>query len=297
MPHFITLADLPADSYTKLILRAIELKQLLKEEKTSPQTLKQKSFIMLFEKPSTRTRISFEIGISQMGGNAIFISGKDSQMSRGEPIRDTARIISSMADGIIIRANSHKDIIEFAANSTVPVINALSSDFHPCQILADLATYYELRGDIKDKKVVWCGDGNNMCKSYIQMASIIGFQLHLAVPEEFLPESSFIEAHKDWVTISPNIKEAMEDASLVCTDVWVSMGDENADTKRKILQDFQVTPQMLDMARSDVLFMHCLPAKEGEEVSQGLLDDARSAVWLQGENRLHSQKALLEFLF
>ncbi|MBE8182697.1 MAG: ornithine carbamoyltransferase [Candidatus Portiera sp.] len=295
--HFLTLADLSADSCHNLIERAVELKRQLKERGSSPQTLADKSILLLFEKPSTRTRLSFEIGISQMGGNAIFISGQDSQMTRGESIRDTARIISSMADGMMIRNNSHTNMQEFANNSQVPIINGLSSDFHPCQLLADLTTYYELRGSIAGKKVVWCGDGNNMCNSYIEAASIMGFNLVVAAPEEYLPPAELLEKYSSSVTVTQDIESAISDAALVSTDVWVSMGDKDADSKREILKPFQVTSELLDKAADDVLFMHCLPAKEGEEIEVGLLDDKRSAVWTQAENRLHAQKALLELLF
>ncbi len=232
-----------------------------------------------------------------MGGKVVFVSGQESQRTRGEPIRDTARIISSMADGLIIRNNSHKDMQEFADNSQVPVINGLSSDFHPCQLLADLATYSELRGPIAGKKVVWCGDGNNMCNSYIKAASIMGFDLVVAAPPEYQPQEKFLREYRDAVTITDDIESAVRDASLVCTDVWVSMGDKDPEIKRKVLSPFQVTSKLLDQAKDDVLFMHCLPAKEGEEIEVGLLDDRRSAVWTEAENRLHAQKALLELLF
>lgn len=286
-----------ADTCHKLIERAVELKRQLKENQNSPQSLAGKSLVMLFEKPSTRTRLSFEIGIAQMGGNVVFINGQDSQMTRGEPIKDTARIISSMADGMIIRNNSHSDMQEFAKNSQVPIINGLSSDFHPCQLLADLATYYELRGPIAGKKVVWCGDGNNMCNSYIKAASIMGFHLVVASPVEYLPQTELLETYADCVTVTQDMESALSNAALVATDVWVSMGDKDANVKRETLKPFQITSELLDKAADDVLFMHCLPAKEGEEVATGLLDDKRSAVWTQAENRLHAQKALLELLF
>lgn len=295
--HFLSLADLSADTCNRLITRSLELKRLLKQKHESPQHLTGKSLVMLFEKPSTRTRVSFEVGIAQMGGNVIFVSGQDSQMTRGEPISDTARIISSMADGMIIRNNSHINMLEFAKHSQVPVINGLSSDFHPCQLLADLTTYSELRGPIAGKKVVWCGDGNNMCNSYIEAASLMGFHLVVAAPQKYLPDADLMTKHKEHVTITHDLKEAVRDANLICTDVWVSMGDKDADAKRAILRPFQVTKDVLDNANEDVLFMHCLPAKEGEEIASGLLNDKRSGVWVQAENRLHAQKALLELLF
>lgn len=295
--HFLTLSDLSADTCRKLIRRALELKAQLKEKDSTPKALDGKSLVMLFEKPSTRTRLSFEIGIAQLGGKVVFVSGQESQRTRGEPIKDTARVISSMADGLIIRNNSHKDMQEFADNSQVPVINGLSSDFHPCQLLADLTTYQELRGPITGKKVVWCGDGNNMCNSYIKAAAIMGFNLVIVAPPQYQPQEKFLKGYESSVSITEDIEGAMSDASLVCTDVWVSMGDEDPETKREILKPYQVTSKLLDKAAGDVLFMHCLPAKEGEEIEVGLLDDQRSAVWTQAENRLHAQKALLEWIF
>lgn len=297
--NFLTLADLSGgrDTYLKLIQRGIELKQLLKDKGHSPQILAGKSIILLFEKPSTRTRISFEIGISQLGGTVIFISGQDSQMSRGEPIKDTATIMSSMADGIIIRNNSHQKMCEFAQYSNVPIVNALSSDFHPCQLLADIMTYQELHGPIQGKKVVWCGDGNNMCNTYIQAAALMDFQLVIATPEALLPNSEFIGKYSKYLNITQDMHSAMQGADLVCTDVWVSMGDKDADAKRQALRPYQVTSELLSLAATDVLFMHCLPAKEGEEIEMGLLDHPQSGVWVQGENRLHAQKALLELLY
>ena len=297
--HFLTLADIGGDNITKLTRRALELKQLLKnkggDKGASPQVLSGKSIIMLFEKPSTRTRVSFEVGISQLGGNVVFISGKDSQMSRGEPIKDTAIIMSSMATGIIIRCNSHQDITEFAKYSSVPLVNALTDESHPCQVLADLTTYQELRGEIKNKKVVWLGDYNNMCKTYIEAAALMDFELWVAAPNTLVADAA--GAKSSQVKFTTDIAAAIKDAALVTTDVWASMGDDNVEEKKRLLKPYQVTSDLLDQAAKDVLFLHCLPANEGEEVAQGLLDDKRSGVWVQGENRLHAQKALLEFLF
>lgn len=297
MQHFLNTEDLPFPVYKTLISSAIKLKEELKRRMQSPQTLRNKTFVLLFQKPSTRTRLSFQTGIMQMGGNCIFMTTESSQLSRGEPIRDTARILSSMVQGIIIRSKFHTTITEFARNSSVPVINALSSDYHPCQLLGDMMTFYELRGNIGKKKVVWYGDGNNVCRSYIQAAKVLGFHLTLAIPSSYLPSRSFLNSYSEYVTIIDDPYKAAKNADLVCTDVWISMGDQNPSRKTKELRNYQVTPKLLDLAKEEVLFMHCLPANEGTEISLGLLDDPRSAVWQQAENRLHSQKALLQILF
>ena len=297
MQHFLGVEDFPISIYRRLISLASKLKVQLKSKAQSPRTLKNKTFVLIFQKPSTRTRISFQTGIMQMGGNCIFMTEASSQLSRGEPIQDTARILSSMVQGIIIRSHSHHTVKEFAEHATIPVINALSSDCHPCQLLADMLTFYELRGDITQKKVVWCGDGNNVCRSYIQAAKVFNFHLHLAIPSAYLPPDNFMKGYGEYVTITDDPYEAAQDADLICTDVWTSMGDKNVKQKTRDFRGYQVTKELLDLAKDEVLFMHCLPAKEGEEIASGLLDDPRSAVWKQAENRLHGQKALLEYLF
>lgn len=296
MQHFLTTEDFPFSVHNHLISSALKMKKSLKKNSKTPQALRRKTLVLLFQKPSTRTRIAFETGIMQLGGHCIFMTEDSSQLTRGESIRDTARVISSMTQAIIIRAKEHGTIEEFALHSSVPVINALSSDFHPCQLLADMMTYYELRGSIQGKKVAWCGDGNNVCRSYIQSARVYGFTLHLAVPSDYLPPKEFLNQYRENLIIAPDPEAAIKGADLVCTDVWVSMGDKNAAKKSRSLRAYQVTQQLLDTAKDEVLFMHCLPAQEGKEVSRGLLDDSRSAVWQQAENRLHSQKALLQHL-
>lgn len=296
MQHFRTTEDLPSSIHNHLISLSLKLKKSLNRSGRSPQSLKRKTLVLLFQKPSTRTRIAFETGIVQLGGNCIFMTEDSSQLVRGEQVRDTARVISSMAQAIIIRARDHKTIEEFALYSSVPIINALSSDFHPCQLLADMMTFYELRGNIEGKKVAWCGDGNNVCRSYIQAAKLYGFRLHLAIPADYLPPRKFLNQYKDNLVITTEPEQAIKDADLVCTDVWVSMGDKNAAKKSRDLKSYQVSQKLLDRAKDEVLFMHCLPAQEGKEVAHGLLDDPRSAVWQQAENRLHSQKALLKYL-
>lgn len=235
--------------------------------------------------------------MAQLGGHAIFLSPRDTQLGRGESIEDSARVMSRMVDAVMIRTFSHNNVELFAQNSSVPVINALTDDFHPCQLLADMQTFAELRGSISGKTVTWVGDGNNMCQSYIHAAMQFDFNLNIAVPEGYEPAPMLVKAAGTQVTVTHDIKQAMRGSHLVATDVWASMGQE--DEKKKRIKDFaayQVTEELLDLADPEVLFMHCLPAHRGEEISLTLLDDPRSVVWEEAENRLHAQKALLEFL-
>jgi len=253
---------------------------------------------MIFEKSSTRTRISFEAGMAQLGGSAIFLSPRDTQLGRGEPIQDSARVISSMVDIVMIRTFAHEQIETFAANSSVPVINALTDDLHPCQLLADVQTYIEKRGSIKGKTVAWIGDGNNMCHSYINAARQFDFELRVACPVGFEPNSDLVQANSDRVTVMQDPQAAVKGADLVVTDVWASMGQEDEqDDRLEVFAPYQVNHDLMKGAASDALFMHCLPAHRGEEVSAELLEDPQySVVWDEAENRLHAQKALMEFL-
>jgi ornithine carbamoyltransferase len=241
--------------------------------------------------------LSFEAGMIQLGGQAIFLSPRDTQLGRGEPISDCAIVMSRMLDAVMIRTFAHSTLTEFSANSRVPVINGLSDDLHPCQLLADMQTFLEHRGAIQGKTVAWIGDGNNMCNSYIEAAIQFDFQLRIACPEGYEPDARFLAQAGDRVTIVRDPRDAVVGAHLVSTDVWTSMGQEDETAKRLALfAPFQVTRALLDLAAPDVLFMHCLPAHRGEEISLDLLDDPRSVAWDQAENRLHAQKALLEFL-
>lgn len=294
--HFLTLNDLRAQELRDLITRAGELKamQATGQEHT---LLKGKVLAMVFEKSSTRTRVSFEAGMNQLGGSAIFLSPKDSQLGRGEPIEDTARVLSRMVDAIMVRTFAHETIQRMADFSSVPVINALTDDYHPCQLLADLQTFFEHRGDIQGKTVSWVGDGNNMCNSYINAARILDFELVIACPEGYDPMASLLDANKDRVKIVRTPEQAMPGSSLVVTDVWASMGQEDERIRReKDFAGYEVTLDLMSLAREDALFMHCLPAHRGEEVSADVLDAEDSVVWEEAENRLHAQKALLEFL-
>ena len=294
--HFLTLNDLTPDELDQIITRAIALKALHKRgESYTP--FKARVLGMVFEKSSTRTRVSFEAGMCQLGGSAIFLSPRDTQLGRGEPIEDSARVLSRMVDIIMIRTFGHEKIKCFARHSDVPVINALTDDFHPCQLLADVQTYVEHRGSIKGKKVAWIGDGNNMCNSYINAARQFGFQLSVACPNGYEPMQTLLQDNAERVTISKNPQEAAANADLVVTDVWASMGQEEEQREREAaFAAYQVSPALMDAANQDALFMHCLPAHRGEEISADMLDHERSVVWDEAENRLHAQKALMEFL-
>jgi ornithine carbamoyltransferase len=295
--HFLTLEDISRDELNNIIQRAIELKAMQRQG-TSPEIFKNKVLGMIFEKSSTRTRVSFEAGFAQMGGHAIFLSTKDSQLGRGEPIEDTARCIASMVDMVMIRTFAHATVQRFAKNSRVPVINGLTDDFHPCQLLADIQTFVEQRGSMQGKVVAWVGDGNNMCKTYIQAAKLCDFELRIATPKNFEPISELLEINKDRVMLTNKPIEAVAGADLVITDTWASMGQEEQKKEREmIFIDYQVNRELLKHAKSNVLFMHCLPAYRGKEVSAEVLDDPNAIVWEEAENRLHAQKALMEFLF
>ncbi|MNM66316.1 Ornithine carbamoyltransferase [compost metagenome] len=294
--HFLSLMDCTPQELASLILRGIELKDL-RNRRVLYEPLKNRVLGMIFEKASTRTRVSFEAGMIQLGGQAIFLSPRDTQLGRGEPISDSAIVMSSMLDAIMIRTFAHQKVLDFAAHSRVPVINGLSDDLHPCQLLADMQTFLEHRGSIQGKTVAWVGDGNNMCNTYAQAAVQYDFQLKVACPEGYDPKREFIEQAQGRVTLVRDPREAVAGAHLVSTDVWASMGqEEELAARMQLFAPYQVSRALLDQAASDVLFMHCLPAHRGEEISLDLLDDPRSVAWDQAENRLHAQKALLEFL-
>lgn len=294
--HFLTLLDLTPEELRTLVKRASELKSIRNRDEVY-EPLKNKVMAMIFEKSSTRTRVSFEAGMAQFGGHAMFLSPRDTQLGRGEPISDSARVISSMVDVVMIRTFSHSLVEEFAANSSVPVINALTDEFHPCQLLADMQTYFEHRGDIQGKTVTWIGDGNNMCHSYINAARQFDFNLRVACPEGFDPDPNLVAANQERVFITRSPEEGVTGSDLIVTDVWASMGQEEEQKEREQkFAGFQVSPALMDKANEGALFMHCLPAHRGEEVSEDMLEDPRSVVYDEAENRLHAQKALLEFL-
>ncbi|MBV6752448.1 ornithine carbamoyltransferase [Pseudomonas chlororaphis] len=294
--HFLSLMDCTPEELVSVIRRGIELKDL-RDRGVLFEPLKGRILGMIFEKSSTRTRVSFEAGMIQLGGQAIFLSPRDTQLGRGEPIGDSAIVLSSMLDAVMLRTFEHSTLTEFAANSRVPVINGLSDDLHPCQLLADMQTFLEHRGSIQGKTVTWIGDGNNMCNSYIEAAIQFDFQLRVSCPEGYDPSPALLALAGERVQLVRDPRAAVRGAHLVSTDVWTSMGQEEETAKRLALfAPLQVTRELLDLAAPDVLFLHCLPAHRGEEISLDLLDDPRSVAWDQAENRLHAQKALLEFL-
>lgn len=294
--HFLTLKDLSPTELHTLIARAIEMKQAHKSGVIT-EPFKQKILGMIFEKSSTRTRVSFEAGMTQLGGSSIFLSPRDTQLGRGEPIEDSARVLSRMVDIIMIRTFEHPTVERFAQYATVPVINALTDDFHPCQLLADLQTFTEHRGSITGKTVAWIGDGNNMCNSYINAAGSFDFQLRISCPKGYKPNAHVVAQNKANVSFVTKQEDAVKDADLVVTDVWASMGQEEEQARRrKAFAGYQVSSKLMLLAKENALFMHCLPAHRGEEISQEMLDSPYSVVWDEAENRLHSQKALIEFL-
>jgi ornithine carbamoyltransferase len=294
--HFLSLLDLSTTELQAVIARASELKKLQHAGK-SHATLQGRVLAMIFEKSSTRTRVSFEAGMSQLGGSAMFLSPSDTQLGRGEPVEDSARVISSMVDCVMIRTFEHEMVETFAQHSSVPVINGLTDLLHPCQLLADMQTYAEHRGSIKGKTVTWVGDGNNMCHSYINAARQFDFNLRIACPAGYEPDEAIVDAAKDRVTLLRDPMEAAIGSHLVVTDTWVSMGQEEEKRAReKIFGSFKVSKAMMHEADKDALFMHCLPAYRGMEVDADVLDAPDSVVWDEAENRLHAQKALLEFL-
>ncbi len=294
--HFRSLQDLSSAEFRQIIARATELKTMLREGKAH-EYLKNKSLAMIFEKSSTRTRVSFEAGMTQLGGSAIFLSPADSQLGRGEPVPDTARVLSRMVDAIMVRTFSQSTVEALAEHSQVPVINGLSDTYHPCQLLADMQTFFEHRGNIQGHRVCWVGDGNNMCNSYINAAALLDFELTIACPPGYEPMQELLQANSKRVQIVHDPEAAVAGASLVATDVWASMGQEDEMQKRRVdFARYEVTADLMAKARPDAIFLHCLPAHRGEEVSAVVIDAPDSVVWDEAENRLHAQKALLEFL-
>lgn len=294
--HFISENDVSATEFRQLISSGIELKTGWKNGERR-DTLHNKTLAMIFEKASTRTRTSFEAGMAQLGGHAINLSTTDSQLGRGEPITDTSRVLSEMVDAAMLRTHSHKTIEDFTTVSTIPVINGLTDLLHPCQLLADMQTFFELRGDIRGARVAWLGAGNNMCQSFINTAKLLDFTLVIACPAQFSPDTALLEKAGNNVILCDSASTACENADAIVTDVWASMGEE-AETRERhqLLKPFQLDQALLNLARKDAIFMHCLPAHRGEEVTAQVIDGPQSVVWQEAGNRLHAQKALLEFL-
>lgn len=292
--HFLKLSDLPVAELHGLIERAIELKA---DRYGHARPLGGRALAMLFGKSSTRTRVSFEVAMSQLGGHALFLSPRDIQLGRGEPLADTARVLSSMCDGIMVRNDSQADLEALAAHSRVPVINGLTDKLHPCQLLADIQTYVEHRGPIAGRKVAWIGDGNNVCNSFLEAAKLFDFTLAVGCPAGYEPEAEWLSYAGSNAYVTQDPKQAASDADLVVTDVWASMGQEQEQQAREAaFASFQVNAALMALAKPDALFMHCLPAHRGEEVSAEVIDGPQSVVWDEAENRMHAQKALLELL-
>lgn len=297
MRHYLQFRDLRAEEYAYLLERTAIIKKRFKNyEKYQP--LVDRTLAMIFEKASTRTRVSFEAGMYQMGGSVVHLTTGDSQLGRAEPVEDSARVISRMVDLVMIRTYEQTKLERFAAHSRVPVINGLTNEYHPCQILADIFTYIEHRGSIAGKVVAWVGDGNNMANTWLQAADILGFTLHVSTPSgyEIDPKVAGV-SNPDCVKIFRSPIAACEGAHLVTTDVWTSMGYEaENEARQKAFADWCVDRQMMSVAQADALFMHCLPAHRGEEVEAEVIDGPQSVVWDEAENRMHVQKALMEYL-
>ena len=297
MRHYLQFKDLSAEDYDYLLSRTTVIKQRFKNyEKYTP--LFDRTLAMIFEKASTRTRVSFEAGMYQMGGSVVNLTTGDSQLGRAEPIEDSARVISRMVDMVMIRTYEHTKIEAFAAHSRVPVINGLTNEYHPCQILADVFTFIEYRGSIRGKVVAWVGDGNNMANTWLQAADVLGFTLHVSTPSGYEIDARVAGvSNQACVKVFKNPMDACRGAHLVTTDVWTSMGYEaENEVRQKAFADWRVDSEMLAVAQPDVLFMHCLPAHRGEEVDADVIDGPHSVVWEEAENRMHVQKALMEFL-
>lgn len=284
--HFLNLKEYGSTAVVDLVYGALELKK-----GSQQKNLNGKYLALIFEKSSTRTRLSFEVAMNQLGGRASFLSVSDLQLGRGEPISDTAKVISSMADGVVLRTIKHSTLEAFAESSTSPIINGLTNLSHPCQLLADMLTFIEHKGSLENKKVCWVGDFNNVCYSYIEAAEIFNFNLTIVCPDEYKPKDIVLNSN---VELTSSIDYGLKEADLVTTDVWVSMGDEK-DSERRLssFSNYQISPAVMDKAKNDALFLHCLPAIRGQEISADMLDDPRSKVWEQAENRLHAQKSLL----
>ena len=295
--HFLQFNDLSTDELNHIFVRASWIKSQFKAYKQY-WPLQDRTLVMIFEKASTRTRLSFEAGMHQLGGSAIYLNTRDSQLGRGEPVEDAAQVISRMSDLVMIRTFEQEIIERFAANSRVPVINGLTNEYHPCQILADIFTFIERKGSIKGKTVAWIGDSNNVCNTWLQAAEMLDFNVHVSTPPGYEVEIERANLYgNDHYEEFADPMDAAHGADLVTTDVWTSMGFEAENEERKRdFADWQVDADMMRAANKEALFMHCLPAHRGEEVAPDVIDGAQSVVWDETENRLHVQKALMEYL-
>ncbi|MAT22045.1 MAG: ornithine carbamoyltransferase [Rhodobiaceae bacterium] len=293
--NFINLHELEKAKLTEIL----SLGEKMKANRNSFQDiLDNKSFILLFDKPSTRTRISFELAISELGGSCVFLDMGTSQLGRGESIKDTAKVLSRYVDGLIIRNANHQELIEFSEHSSISIINALTNESHPCQIMADLMTLKECFGSIEDLNIAWIGDGNNVANTWIQASTLFNFKLNMAIPSEYMPSQTILDMAKQKksnINISQNIDDVIKDANCIVTDTWFSMNDDENEKSEKIriLNEYQVNSDLLEKAPVDAIFLHCLPAHRGQEVTDDVIDCDKSFVYQQAENRLHIQKAIL----
>jgi ornithine carbamoyltransferase len=295
MPDFLDIDNIPYEELRGILSLANKMKNRLKNGEVQAPLIG-KQLAMIFEKPSTRTRTSFEVGINQLGGNSIILNTNDSQLGRGEPISDTAQVLSRYVDIIMIRCFSHDTLLQLAQHSTAPVINGLTDISHPCQVMADIMTFEENKGTIKDKKVAWVGDANNVTTSWVHAAVRLGFELHISTPEELKPKqelSKWAQDNNGKVFWTQNPEEAVKNADLITTDTWVSMGDKDAQKRIKLLTPYQVNSDIMKLAKPDALFMHCLPAHREEEVTSEVIDGKQSVIYQEAENRLHIQKAII----
>jgi ornithine carbamoyltransferase len=302
--HFLDIDAVNEGELRAILSRSAELKSarqgLPKGTVDEGRPLDGHVLAMIFEKPSTRTRVSFEVGIRQLGGTALMLSGHDSQLGRGETVADTARVLSRYVDAIMIRTDDHNKLLELAEYATVPVINGLTDDSHPCQVMADVLTFEERHGPIKGQTVTWCGDGNNMAVSWIHAAARLDFDLRLACPEELNPPAhvmAWAKAEGASVTLTEDVDAAVDGSACVIADTWVSMGDDDALSRHNLLQPYQVNERLMSLANKDAVFMHCLPAHRNEEVTDAVMDGPQSVIWDEAENRLHAQKGVLAWCF
>jgi len=297
--HFLTIEDFTEDQLRSMLALANDLKARLKNGER-PALLRDKMLAMIFERQSTRTRVSFDVGMRQLGGETMFLSGNDMQLAREETLADTARVMSRYVDAIMIRILDHDDLLDLAGASAVPVINGLTRRAHPCQVMADIETFEEHRGSIKGAKVAWVGDANNVLASWVHASKLFGNTFAIACPEEYGPDQGLLSDIKEAgpnVTLGEDPHAAVKDADLIITDTWVSMGDTDVSDRRKVLKPYRVDTNLLGLADKDALFMHCLPAHRGDEVTDDVIDGPQSVVFDEAENRLHAQKAILCWCF
>ncbi|WP_338667275.1 ornithine carbamoyltransferase [Pseudodesulfovibrio methanolicus] len=295
--HFLTILDIPRDEVKQVILRAKEMK----DAKVRTDLLDGKTVLLIFEKASTRTRVSFEVGVRQLGGDPVFIAARDSQLGRSEPLKDTARVLSRYADGLVVRTFGQEKLETLVDYGDIPVVNALTDEYHPCQVMADVLTMFERTPDLDKVKVAWVGDGNNMAHSFINGSAVFGYELRLACPEGYKPDQAILDKAVSLgakITLTEDPKAAVAGADYVNTDVWASMGQEEEQKKREAaFAGYMVDESLMGLAAPNASFMHCLPAHRGEEVSESVFESPASIVWDQAENRLHAQKAILEWIF